>query len=100
MGLIGNYFHARGNVGKINDTGLASFTKDERDTHKFKTPTLRNVADTAPYFHDGSTSDLKKAVDIMAKYQIGVKLSDEDVNNLVEFLKSLSGDWKSKATQK
>ena len=100
MGLIGNYFHARGNVGKINDTGLASFTKDECDTHKFKTPTLRNVADTAPYFHDGSTSDLKKAVDIMAKYQTGVKLSDEDVNNLVEFLKSLSGDWKSKATQK
>lgn len=100
MGLVGNYFHARGNVGKINDTGLASFTKDDRDTHKFKTPTLRNVADTAPYFHDGSTSDLKKAVDIMAKYQTGVKLSDDDVNNLVEFLKSLSGDWKSKAIKK
>ncbi len=91
MGLKGNYFTDRGNVGNINDEGLLSHTKDNRDIHKFKTPTLRNVEKTAPYFHDGSVKELDKAVEIMAKYQTDVKLSDEDKQNLVEFLKSLTG---------
>ncbi len=100
MGLQGNYFKDRGNVGKINDTGLASATKDIRDERKFKTPTLRNIAHTAPYFHDGSTKDLKQATEIMAKYQTGVKLSQEDINNLVKFLESLSGSWQNKPIKK
>ena len=100
MGLVDNYFQNRGNVGKINDNGLVSYTKDIRDTHKFKTPTLRNVAQTAPYFHDGSTKELDKAVDIMAKYQTGVKLTDEDKKNLVKFLESLSGTWQGKPLKK
>ncbi len=100
MGLVDNYFHSRGNVGNINDKGLVSFTKDDRDTHKFKTPTLRNVAETAPYFHDGSTKELDKAVEIMAKYQTGVKLTDDDKKKLVEFLKTLSGTWQGKPLKK
>ncbi len=100
MGLLGNYFKDRGNVGKINDTGLASATKDNRDERKFKTPTLRNIAYTAPYFHDGVTSDLKEATKIMVKYQTGAQLSETDINNLVEFLKSLSGTWENKPIKK
>ena len=79
---------------------MVSFTKDDRDTHKFKTPTLRNVAETAPYFHDGSTKELDKAVEIMAKYQTGVKLTDDDKKKLVEFLKTLSGTWQGKPLKK
>ena len=91
MGLRADYFKKRKDVGNIDDSGLVSFTKDERDTHKFKTPTLRNVELTAPYFHDGSTSDLSEAVKIMAEFQTGKVPSDADVKNLVEFLKSLTG---------
>ncbi len=91
MGLAGNYFQKRGNVGKINDKGLVSFSKDERDTHKFKTPTLRNVALTAPYFHDGSSQSLKHAVEVMAEFQRGKKLSNEEIDLLVKFLESLTG---------
>lgn len=91
MGLRADYFNKRKDVGNIDDSGLVSFTKDERDTHKFKTPTLRNVELTAPYFHDGSTSDLSEAVKIMAEVQTGKVPSDTDVKNLVEFLKSLTG---------
>lgn len=92
MGLKHNYFADRGNVGKIDDTGLMAFTKDERDLQKFKTPSLRNVALTAPYFHDGSTQSLKQAVSIMAKYQRDKNISDADVDYITKFLESLTGD--------
>ena len=91
-----DYFKERGNVGKINDNGLVSFTKDERDTHKFKTPTLRNVSLTAPYFHDGSTSNLKEAVEIMAKFQRDKNLTDAEIADIVKFLDSLTGKMDGK----
>ena len=100
MGLKRNYFADRGNVGKIDDTGLKSFTNDERDMHKFKTPTLRNVALTAPYFHDGSTQSLKNAVSVMAKYQRGKTLSSNDVECIVKFLESLTGELEGKPLKK
>ena len=100
MGLKKSYFNDRGNVGKINDKGLLSFTQDDRDLHKFKTPTLRNVALTAPYFHDGSTASLKQAVDIMAKYQRDKKLSDKEIEQIVKFLESLTGTIDGKPLQK
>ena len=96
MGLRRDYFKDRGNVGKINDKGRYSHTKDERDMHKFKTPTLRNVALTAPYFHDGSTQSLRQAVEIMAKYQRGVSLSDAEIDYVVKFLESLTGEYNGK----
>lgn len=100
MGLKADYFKGRGNVGKINDKGLVSYTKDDRDTHKFKTPTLRNVELTAPYFHDGSVSTLKEAVEIMSKYQTDKKLTDEQIENLVKFLESLTGKIDGKKLEK
>jgi len=74
-----------------NDLGRYEVTKRERDKKYFKVPSLRNIAQTAPYFHDGRTSDLGQAVRLMADYQLGRKLSDEEVVKIVTFLKTLSG---------
>ncbi|RMD45623.1 MAG: cytochrome-c peroxidase [Aquificota bacterium] len=73
------------------DEGRYSVTKKEQDKYVFKVPPLRNVAKTAPYFHDGSVDDLKKAIWIMGKVQLGKDLSKEDVEDIYAFLKSLTG---------
>ncbi len=52
---------------------------------------LRNIAITAPYFHDGSTSDLAEAVRTMGRCELGVALSAGDVDMIVRFLKTLDG---------
>lgn len=92
MGVMGNYFKDRGTP--ISDTDLGRFqvTKMEADKHVFRVPSLRNVALTAPYFHDGSAQTLEQAVNVMAKYQLGRKLSTEDIDLIVSFLKTLTGD--------
>ena len=72
--------------------GRYNVTKKEQDKYVFKVPLLRNIALTAPYFHDASTWDLREAVTIMAEYQLGVSLSDEETIKVVAFLKTLTGD--------
>lgn len=57
----------------------------------FKVPTLRNVELTPPYFHDGSVRSLHQAVKIIGKYPLGVNISQSDVNDIIAFLKSLTG---------
>ena len=57
----------------------------------FRVPVLRNIARTAPYFHNGAVKDLHEAVRIMSKYQLGREFTPEEINATVEFLKSLSG---------
>ncbi|WP_428737775.1 cytochrome-c peroxidase [Sulfurimonas sp.] len=74
------------------DLGRYSVTHKERDKYYFKVPSLRNVQRTAPYFHDGRTSKLDEAVRIMAQYQLGRKITDEEVRKIVAFLKSLNGE--------
>jgi len=74
----------------LQDLGRYQITKAESDKHVFKVPSLRNVADTAPYFHNGSVETLEQAVTIMAKAQLGRQLEQQDVQDLVAFLKSLS----------
>lgn len=93
MGLKGDYFQARG--GKLTEVDLGRFhvTKEETDRSKFKTPTLRNIELTAPYFHDGSAKTLADAVRTMATFQLGVQLSDEDVESIASFLKTLTGEY-------
>ena len=73
------------------DRGRADVTKNDEDLYVFKVPSLRNVAKTGPYFHDGSVAELPRAVRIMAKVQLGVDLADKDVNAIVAFLGSLTG---------
>jgi cytochrome c peroxidase len=75
-----------------NDLGRYNVTHKERDKYYFKVPSLRNVEKTAPYFHDGRTQDLNEAVRTMAMYQLGRKITDEEVRKIVAFLKSLNGE--------
>ncbi len=73
------------------DEGRFAFTKNESDRYVFKVPVLRNVAKTAPYFHDGSVNTLETAEWIMGKIQLDRDLSKEDLGNLRAFLESLTG---------
>jgi cytochrome c peroxidase len=73
------------------DKGRFDVTKDPADTYVFKVPSLRNVAVTPPYFHDGSVATLSEAARIMARVQLGKTLNDEQVTHIVAFLDSLTG---------
>jgi cytochrome c peroxidase len=95
VNLGGNSFQKLGVfVDKINiPRGLDRYcvTHKPWDEYVYKVPTLRNVALTAPYFHDGSVETLKEAVILMAKFNLGIELSDKDANAIVAFLKTLTG---------
>lgn len=93
MGLKGDYFAERGGDITEADVGRFNVSTYERDRYRFKTPTLRNIDQTAPYLHDGSIPDLDGVVRMMMKYQVGKSLPDQDVKDIVEFLKSLTGEY-------
>ncbi len=76
------------------DNGRWAQTKVERDRYRFKTPTLRNVALTWPYYHDGSVPTLDKAIDMMARYQVGREMPAADVQKVQLFLEALTGQYK------
>ena len=71
--------------------GVAGLTKKDEDRFKFKVPTLRNVELTYPYFHDGAAPTLEKAVVTMGQLQLGKKFTEEEVSQIVAFLKTLTG---------
>jgi cytochrome c peroxidase len=73
------------------DEGRFTATKELADKYVFKVPSLRNVAMTPPYFHDGSVATLPQAVRVMGKVQLGRELTDQEVHDLVDFLNSLTG---------
>lgn len=95
LGIMGDYFEDRGNITPA-DLGRFGVTGIENDTHVFKVPSLRNVARTAPYFHDGSATTLEQAVRIMGKYQLGIAIPDADIALIVKFLRTLTGEYKGK----
>ena len=97
FGVMGDYFRDRGNVTDV-DYGRYNVTGKEKDRFKFRVPSLRNVALTAPYFHDGSARTLHEAVAVMAKYQLGRILPDQDLNLIVKFLESLTGTLEAQGT--
>ena len=74
------------------DQGRFEVTGEDADRMMFKTPSLRNVTETHPYFHDGGTETLEEAVRMMAEYQLGQDLSDEQVTGIVTWLGSLKGE--------
>ncbi|REL34154.1 cytochrome-c peroxidase [Thalassotalea euphylliae] len=91
----GNLFQKLGQVGDIPaelaaDKGKFHLTSDPLDLYVFKVPSLRNVALTAPYFHNGAVKTLPEAIQIMAKTQLGRELSSEDINDLVALLESFT----------
>ena len=76
---------------QVIDKGRFDVTKNPGDMYVFKVPSLRNVAMTPPYFHDGSVATLGEAVHVMGKVQLGRDLSKQDVDAIVAFLDSLTG---------
>jgi cytochrome c peroxidase len=74
------------------DLGRFNVTGREEDKYVFKVPSLRNIALTAPYFHDGLGPDLPAAVRVMAKLQLGQQLTEHQVSAIVAFLHTLTGD--------
>lgn len=100
-----NLFHNVGiGMGKKDkpDVGRQAVTKKSEDKGRFRTPTLRNVVETAPYFHDGSVYSLKEAAKICLtgipndnldpEYKAKRKLTDQELNDVTEFMKALSGE--------
>lgn len=76
----------------LDDKGRGGVTKDEGDNYFFRVPTWRNVALTAPYFSNGSVKTLDEAVRVMAKVQLNKELTPNQVADIVEFLKALTGE--------
>jgi cytochrome c peroxidase len=95
FGIIGNYFADRGKVTHA-DLGRYNVTQNEADRHVFRVPSLRNVALTPPYFHDGSAQTLEKAITIMVKYQLGRPLKKEQIERIAQFLRTLTGEYRGK----
>lgn len=93
MGLRRHYFAERGLELTEEDNGRFKETKQERDRHRFKTPGLRNVALTWPYYHDGTRLTMHDAVRDMALYQCDVELADADIDAIVAFLYTLTGEY-------
>jgi cytochrome c peroxidase len=90
FGIYGDYFADRGAPTR-GDLGRFNVTGDPRDRHVFKVPSLRNVAQTAPYLHDGTAETLGDVIAVMARYQLGRSLPEGDVSDLVAFLEALTG---------
>jgi cytochrome c peroxidase len=95
FGVMHDYFRERGERGGPAPTqaelGRYNTTKIPSDRHVFRVPSLRNVALTPPYFHDGSTPTLEQAVMLMGHVQLGRTLTPEQVAMIVAFLKTLTG---------
>ncbi len=91
FGVMGDYFADRGGDLTEQDLGRFAVTGKEYDRHQFKVPTLRNIALTAPYFHDASAVDLDRAVEVMGIYQLGRPIDPQDRALILQFLHSLTG---------
>jgi cytochrome c peroxidase len=90
FGVVEDYWKATGS--EPVDKGRAEVTNNPADLYVFRVASLRNVAMTPPYFHDGSVATVPEAVKVMARVQLGVTLSDLDNRDIVTFLDSLTGE--------
>ena len=77
----------------LDDQGRYSVTRQESDRHVYRVPSLRNVAKTAPYFHNGSVQSLEEAVRVCAKGGNAVDLDPAEVRSIVSFLNTLTGGF-------
>ncbi|WP_404416483.1 cytochrome-c peroxidase [Marinospirillum sp.] len=89
--LTDSNFHAI-QVPGSTDEGRYGVTGDEGDMHRFKTPTLRNVAVTYPYFNNGGVEELDEAVQVMASEMLGREFDDQTIEDVVAFLHTLTGE--------
>lgn len=84
---------------RLDDEGRLKVTGKQSDKDVFKVPGLRNAEKTYPYFHDGSIASLDTTIMIMAKVQLSKELSAAEVQGIVAFLKTLTGDIRPEAKQ-
>ena len=89
FGLARDYWTETGS--QRIDTGLHAVTQKDEDKYRFRVPGLRNVAKTAPYFHDGSVDRLDRAVQVMAATQLGSAMDGATAADIAAFLESLTG---------
>lgn len=98
LGVVNEYKFGR--LGSNDrDLGRFNITKKTDDRHVFRVPGLRNIALTAPYFHDGSEPTLEGAVDKMMFHQLGISSNAEDIKLIVKFLHTLTGEYQGKPLQ-
>ena len=90
----GNFYNKFGIYKDTNSTNLGRYniTAREEDKYVFKVPSLRNIALTAPYMHDGRINTLRGAVEFMTEYQLGRYMKSGEIDAIVAFLKSLTGE--------
>jgi cytochrome c peroxidase len=93
---IGIFGGPRGDLTE-DDLGRFTVTGAARDRGVFRVPSLRNVAVTAPYFHDGWAQTLEKAVEVMARRQLGKTLTAEEISLIVQFLHTLTGEYQGRS---
>lgn len=96
LGVVEDYFITRDTINP-SDLGRLNITNRPRDRYVFKVPSLRNIEYTAPYLHDGSIETLEAMVKLMGTYQLGRDIPDEDVELIIAFLKTLSGELPEQA---
>jgi len=90
----GNFYNKFGIYKDANSTNLGRYniTKREEDKYVFKVPSLRNIAETSPYMHDGRIDTLHGAVELMTKHQLGRYMESGEIDAIVAFLESLTGE--------
>ncbi|HNK43254.1 MAG TPA: cytochrome c peroxidase [Pseudomonadota bacterium] len=99
FGVMGDYFADRKKAILDGEQGRFEVTKKESDRYVFRVPSLRNVALSAPYFHDGSAPTLEAAISVMARYQLGRSIPQPHVIKLAAFLRTLTGEFRGKPLQ-
>ncbi|WP_235893495.1 cytochrome-c peroxidase [Litoribacter populi] len=95
FGEINDFWTVNNKIGR--DKGMVTLTDNPGDLYKFKVPSLRNIEKTYPYFHDGSIWDLETSIHVMAKSQLNLDMSDEEIEDLIAFLKTLTGEVPERA---
>lgn len=90
LGVVISYFDKKEHL-EVSDYGRYNITGKEQHRYQFKVPSLRNVAITGPYLHDGSIETLEEVVYIMGRYQLGRRIPPKDAERIVAFLKTLTG---------
>jgi cytochrome c peroxidase len=96
LGIFYDYFAFRGDI-QHADYGRMNVTEKQSDMHVFKVPSLRNIEVTGPYLHDGNAETLEEAVIIMGRTQLGREIKTKEVDLIVEFLKTLTGEYNNKS---
>ncbi len=95
FGVFYNYIAERGDIKKV-DFGRMNITNRQMDAYVFKVPSLRNIAVTAPYLHDGSAETIEEVISIMGKTQLGRTLTTNEIHLIKSFLYTLTGEYKGK----